>query len=97
MLVDGMPIVGLERPQRALIKGDRICASIAAASIVAKVVRDSIMDAYHELYPEFGFCRNKGYGTPEHLAALHRNGPTPIHRMTFAPLRQRELFEGTAF
>jgi ribonuclease HII len=61
--------------------------SIAAASILAKVHRDRLMDEYHALYPEYGFDRHRGYGTAEHLAALRRHGPCPIHRLSFAPTR----------
>ena len=87
VLVDGWPIPGLSLPQRALARGDRLCASIAAASIVAKVARDRIMDAYDAIYPGFRFRVHKGYGTPDHLEALERLGPTPLHRRTFRPVR----------
>jgi ribonuclease HII len=74
--------------QRAIKKGDQLCLSIAAASIVAKVTRDHMMMEYDRLYPEYGFGQNKGYGSPSHLAALDRYGPTPIHRRSFKPVRQ---------
>jgi len=74
--------------QRAIIKGDQMSISIAAASIVAKVARDRIMVEYDSLYPEYGFGRHKGYGTPAHLAALSRCGPSPIHRRSFRPVRE---------
>ena len=70
-------------------------ASVAAASIVAKVTRDRIMRRLHRRYPEFGFDHNKGYGTPDHLDALERHGPTPVHRMSFAPCAQPSLFVGS--
>lgn len=70
-------------PQMSLITGDDRCLCIAAASIVAKVHRDAIMVAYHEQYPEYGFDRNVGYGSAEHVAALKKCGPTPIHRQSF--------------
>jgi ribonuclease HII len=79
-------------PQRAIIKGDCSCLSIAAASIIAKVTRDRLMVQLHEQYPSYGFAQHKGYGTEAHLAALHEHGVTSIHRRTFAPVR--ELLEG---
>lgn len=85
LLVDAMNVpVGL--PQIKLIKGDAKSNSIAAASIVAKVFRDNLMDAYAEKYPEYGFKHNAGYGTADHLAALKKYGPTPIHRRSFSPV-----------
>ena len=88
LLVDGFMIRGCATPQKALIKGDRRSASIAAASIVAKVTRDRIMDEFDRAYPEYGFIRHKGYATAEHLDALRRLGPCPIHRRSFAPLAE---------
>lgn len=87
VLVDGFKISGLDLPQMALVGGDGISASIAAASILAKVTRDHLMDSYHDLYPEYGFNRHKGYATPEHLSALARYGPCPIHRAGFKPVK----------
>lgn len=75
-------------PQKGIIYGDSISISIAAASIVAKVYRDAWMCAYHEEYPQYGLASHKGYGTPEHLRALHEHGPTPLHRMTYEPVRR---------
>jgi ribonuclease HII len=96
VLVDGLPIEGLPWPNRSIVHGDRISASVAAASIVAKVLRDRIMEAYEEIYPGFGFSRNKGYGTREHMQALEAKGPTPIHRRSFRPVREAALpFEET--
>lgn len=74
--------------QRAIKKGDRLSISIAAASIVAKVARDQMMMGYDRLYPEYGFGQHKGYGSPTHLAALIRFGPSPIHRRSFRPVRE---------
>lgn len=74
--------------QRAIHKGDRLCVSIAAASIVAKVERDRLMMEYDSLYPEYGFGQHKGYCCPIHLAALSRYGPSPIHRRSFRPVRE---------
>ena len=87
-LVDGNPVKGLPIPHRAIVKGDASSLSIAAASIVAKVTRDRWMDAQDDLYPGYGFSRHKGYGTREHLDALRRFGPCPIHRRTFGPVAQ---------
>ena len=74
--------------QKGIIYGDSISVSIAAASIVAKVYRDAWMCSYHEQYPQYGLASHKGYGTPEHLRALERHGPTPLHRMTYEPVRR---------
>jgi ribonuclease HII len=88
VLVDARTIPGIAMPQTALIHGDAIDGSIAAASIVAKVHRDAIMRRLHLSYPEYGFARHMGYATPQHLAALRRLGPTPAHRRSFAPVSQ---------
>lgn len=85
LLVDAMN-VPLDIEQVKLIKGDAKSNSIAAASIVAKVFRDKLMDDYAKIYPEYGFTNNAGYGTKVHLEALKNYGPTPIHRKTFAPV-----------
>lgn len=85
LLVDAMDI-DLAIPQIKLIKGDAKSNSIAAASIVAKVYRDNLMDEYAKKYPEYDFIHNAGYGTPKHIEALKKYGPTPIHRKTFAPV-----------
>jgi len=83
LLLDSLEIAGLSIRQRALVDADRLCASVAAASVVAKVARDTLMDAYDAAYPGYGFGRNRGYAAPEHRAALVELGPTPIHRRTF--------------
>ncbi len=83
LLVDGIFKISDPLPQKCIIKGDQLSHSISAASIIAKVYRDRIMCSYHRLYPEYGFYKNKGYGTTEHLEALKRYGPCPVHRMTF--------------
>ena len=85
VLVDGLPVQFL-LPSKNIIKGDAKCASIAAASIIAKVTRDHEMEKLDELYPEYGFARHKGYGTAEHLEALKKYGPLPIHRKSFRPV-----------
>lgn len=83
LLVDGIHPVPVPIPQKCLKKGDQICRSISAASILAKVYRDRIMLACHQMYPVYDFDKNKGYGTIRHLAALKAYGPCPIHRLTF--------------
>lgn len=84
VLVDGnVPLPHHAGPQRAVVGGDRKVLSVAAASIVAKVIRDRLALEWDREYPMYGFARNKGYGTPEHIAALMRWGPCPLHRRTF--------------
>jgi ribonuclease HII len=83
LLIDGNQKVPLSLPQRPIPKGDALSLSIGAASIVAKVTRDRLMVEYHRTYPEYGFHRHKGYGTLQHLEALGRFGPCPLHRRTF--------------
>ncbi|ACA59198.1 ribonuclease HII [Candidatus Desulforudis audaxviator] len=92
VLVDGSFTVPLfPGPQTALVKGDRVSASVAAASILAKVYRDELMERLHRLYPEYGFDRHKGYPTPEHYQALERYGPCPLHRVSFLHKTQISL------
>lgn len=83
LLIDGNQTTSLLIPQETIIKGDSRCCSIAAASILAKVTRDSIMEEYDNLYPEYKFRSHKGYPTKEHLEAIRKYGPCPIHRKTF--------------
>jgi ribonuclease HII len=90
-LTDGFPVPRMPCPSLGIKKGDAVAASVAAASIVAKVTRDRIMVRLHRRYPEFGFDHNKGYGTPEHLDVLDRLGPTPIHRLSFACVGQPSI------
>lgn len=85
VLVDAFSIPDLFIPQRGIVGGDRLCASIAAASIVAKVTRDRLMMRCHEADPRYGYDRHKGYATAEHLAALALHGYSPLHRRTFRP------------
>ena len=87
-LVDGLPVKGLPVPSRNLVKGDARSASIAAASIVAKVRRDAIMVEADRDYPGYGFAEHKGYGCAAHVAALKKLGVTPIHRRSFRPVRE---------
>ena len=91
VLVDGNRCPKWERPSIAIVEGDAKCRSIAAASIVAKVTRDRIMFDYSREHPGYGWETNKGYGTPEHQRALEALGPTPLHRRSFAPVRQLTL------
>ena len=87
LLVDGLPVPGLPKESFNLIKGDARSASIAAASIIAKVYRDRLMVELDKLYPGYGLAENKGYGTAGHLRALKELGVTPVHRKSFAPVR----------
>jgi ribonuclease HII len=82
------PSAGPLPRQRAIVKGDRLCLSISAASILAKVARDAIMIELDRIYPEYGFAGHKGYGCAAHLEALRRFGPSPVHRRTFQPVRE---------
>jgi ribonuclease HII len=88
LLIDGLPIPDLGLPHQAIVDGDVHCHSIAAASIIAKVVRDRLMQRLDHRYPRYGWGTNRGYGTEEHLAAIDRFGPTPHHRYTFEPVSQ---------
>ena len=91
LLVDAVPI-DLPVPQRSLIKGDMLCHAIAAASIVAKVHRDALMCVWDEVFPGYGLASHKGYSTPEHWKALRELGPTPLHRLSFEPVRACSRF-----
>ncbi|MEI6808257.1 MAG: ribonuclease HII [bacterium] len=86
-LVDGLPVPGLPCSSTAIVQGDGRSLSIAAASIVAKVVRDGIMRQLDGIYPRYGFAKHKGYGTKQHMKALLDYGPSPVHRMSFRPVR----------
>jgi ribonuclease HII len=87
ILVDGNRAPSFGIPAKTLVKGDTLSVSIAAASILAKVTRDRWIDQSAEEFPQYGFKRHKGYGTAEHLEALRRFGPCPLHRMTFEPIK----------
>jgi len=93
-LVDGLPVKGLPVEHESLVKGDGLSLSIAAASVIAKVTRDQIMEKIHEEFPEYGFIRNQGYGTREHLEALRKYGPCRHHRRSFQPVSQLSLSLG---
>jgi ribonuclease HII len=88
LLLDALLLPDVPLPQRAIIKGDTLCLSIAAASIVAKVTRDRLMVQLHEQYPVYGFAQHKGYCTEAHVAALRQHGASPVHRRSFAPVRE---------
>ena len=92
VLVDGNHAPDLDMPVETIIKGDDKVPAISAASILAKVARDRAMVEYHKLYPEYGFNINKGYFTREHMEALHKHGPCPIHRRNYSPVCQMQLF-----
>ncbi|MES1260212.1 MAG: ribonuclease HII [Acidobacteriota bacterium] len=87
VLVDAVPL-DIPQPQRPLIQGDERCHAIAAASILAKVFRDNMMREWDRFYPEYCLASNKGYHAPEHIEAIRRFGPTPMHRFSFEPVRR---------
>src|SRR3984885_1739971 len=91
LLIAAVPI-DLAVPQRSLIKGDARCHAIAAASIIAKVYRDACMRVWDEVFPAYGLASHKGYSTPEHCLAIERYGISPLHRLSFEPVRARSLF-----
>jgi len=94
LLIDGKIPLTIESKKSYIVGGDSKSLSIAAASIVAKVTRDAIMCGYHEIYPRYGFLRHKGYGTKEHILCLMKYGPSPIHRVTFNPVKTLIKFKG---
>ena len=89
VLIDGDRSPGCSIPHRAIPSGDHLCVSIGAASIVAKVARDRMMQAYHRALPQYGFARHKGYGTRDHLLAIARFGASPFHRKSFRGVVER--------
>lgn len=91
LLIDALFLSSLSIEQKPIIKGDAKSASIAAASIIAKVHRDEIMLKYHALYPHYGFDRHKGYGTKSHLSKINEYGPCPVHRRSFGGVLSLEL------
>jgi ribonuclease HII len=88
LLIDGQFVIQAKYPQQAIIKGDALSISIAAASVIAKVTRDRIMENYHTVFPIYGFNRHKGYPTLEHREAIKINGCCPIHRKTFKGVKE---------
>ena len=91
VLIDAVPLE-IPFPQRALIKGDARCHAIAAASIVAKVYRDACMQVWDKVFPEYGLAEHKGYATPEHRRAIRKHGLTPLHRLSYEPVRAHSVF-----
>ena len=87
LLLDAFPLPDVDIPQKAIVHGDALCLSIAAASIIAKVERDGMMIENDDRYPGYGFASHKGYASSYHLEALRDRGPSPIHRHSFAPVR----------
>ena len=92
VLIDGNAVPELGTPHEAIVKGDRSCQSIAAASVIAKCLRDDLLTRLSKRYPQFAWDKNKGYGTAAHLKALDEFGPTEHHRKTFSPVAQGRLF-----
>jgi ribonuclease HII len=88
LLLDAITLPKIALPQKSIIRGDARCLSIAAASIIAKVMRDRLMTVLDEEFPHYGFAQHKGYGTPMHLAALRQHGASEHHRHSFAPVRE---------
>jgi len=93
LLIDGCDTIDWPCPQQAVVQGDGRSVSIAAASVLAKVHRDQLLVELDAVYPGYGLARHKGYCVAEHLEALRRLGPTPLHRKSFGPVAQRMLFE----
>ena len=90
-LSDAMPLPNLNKEIHAIVKGDQKSISIAAASILAKVTRDRIMEMYDRIYPQYGLARNKGYPTKAHMEAIELYGITPIHRRSFGPVKAKQM------
>jgi len=90
LLLDAVSLPEVPVHQRVLVSADRLCASVAAASVIAKVARDRLMEEYDDIYPGYGLAQNKGYAAPEHRAGLELLGLSPIHRLSFAPCRNRQ-------
>ena len=95
VLIDAVPLPRLSVPSRSIIGGDALSASIAAASVIAKVERDHLMKEYDAMYPQYGFAGHKGYATKEHQIALRKHGPCPIHRQTFEPIKSMVMVQET--
>lgn len=90
VLIDGKLTFPHDLPLKAVVKGDHLCQNVAAASVVAKVIRDQIMDAMDALYPVYGFAKHKGYPSPAHKEALAQHGPCPLHRLSFRGVVSQE-------
>jgi ribonuclease HII len=87
LIIDRVTLSQCPIPQRGITRGDKLCLSIACASIIAKVTRDRMMEEFDQVYPGYGFAQHKGYGTGEHISCLRKLGPSPIHRLYFAPVK----------
>jgi ribonuclease HII len=87
LIIDRVTLSQCPIPQRGITRGDKLCLSIACASIIAKVTRDHMMVEFDQIHPGYGFAQHKGYGTGEHISCLQKLGPSPIHRLYFAPVR----------
>jgi ribonuclease HII len=87
LLIDWLVLPRCPISQKGITRGDKLCLSIACASIVAKVTRDHIMEELDKIYPGYGFAKHKGYGTQQHISSLQQLGPSPVHRLSFAPVR----------
>ncbi len=87
LIIDRVTLPQCPIPQRGITRGDKLCLSIACASIIAKVTRDRMMQEFDQTYPGYGFAHHKGYGTGEHISCLRKLGPSPIHRLYFGPIR----------
>jgi len=87
LLIDRVTLSQCSIPQKGITRGDKLCLSIACASIIAKVTRDRMMEEFDQIYPGYGFAQHKGYGTQKHISCLRKLGPSPIHRLYFAPVR----------
>jgi len=87
LIIDRVTLSQCPIPQRGITRGDKLCLSIACASIIAKVTRDRMMEEFDRIYPGYGFAQHKGYGTGDHMSSLQKLGPSPIHRFYFAPVR----------
>jgi len=94
LLIDRVTLSQCPIPQRGITRGDKLCLSIACASIIAKVTRDRMMEEFDQTYPGYGFAQHKGYGTGIHLSCLQKLGPSPIHRLYFAPVRNAIAGQG---
>ena len=95
LLIDRLTLPGCVIPQRGITRGDKLCLSISCASIIAKVTRDRMMEKFDAVYPGYGFARHKGYGTREHISCLQRLGPSPIHRLSFAPVKKVNIIKSS--
>jgi len=95
LLIDRVTLSQCPLPQRGITRGDKSCLSIACASIIAKVTRDRMMEEFDQTYPGYGFAEHKGYGTGRHLSGLRKLGPSPIHRLYFAPVRNVIISRGS--